>query len=78
MKAKRWYLAMAANQQAEESVERAIAMSASFPQDDRVLGSLYYDRAGIYEALGDKFAAVKAAERAWQFYYRRDPVGKRV
>jgi hypothetical protein len=61
---------------AQTAVERAVAWRPH-PQDERVLASLLYDRAGICEALGAIWAAKDAAERAWQIYDRLDPTRMR-
>lgn len=69
----RWHKALRINEQAVAAVQQAREDERFLPGDERMLPSLYYDRARICEALGDLSAAKRAAKRAWGLYLDLDP-----
>lgn len=68
-----WTQALRSNQRALDAIERAVAMTTTFPDDEKLMASLYFNRAGISEYLGDLRGALAAAQRAVQLYDRLDP-----
>jgi hypothetical protein len=67
-----WSAALAANEAAEQTVRVAIA-AADVPQDQRVLGSLLYNRAMILERLDEVDRAFYAASDSLKVYHDLDP-----
>jgi hypothetical protein len=67
-----WPAALAANEAAEHAVRAAIA-AADVPQNQRVLGSLLYNRAMILERLDRADRAAAAASDSLKVYHDLDP-----
>lgn len=71
--ARQWEQAWHSNQRALDAIERAVAMTTTFPDDEKLMASLYFNQAGLKEYLGDLRGALKSAQRALQLYDRLDP-----